>query len=141
MEHFNKANLKPYDLMPSRKDENQNDKSMTYRAGRSNISNDASNEIRKSAKAPIHLHNNNISTSTFRPQNSAPLDTNNRGNIAKDREVNNSLYESKHSNKIAKAESGPIMEKRDINNMDIEQIEERKRIEQKNKKMEEKIRY
>ena len=103
--------------MPSSKDGNQNDKSMTYKAGRSNIGNDISNDIRKSAKAPIHLNNNSISTSTYRPQNSAPLDKNNRGNIAKDREANNSIYESKHSNKIAKAESGPIMEKRDINNM------------------------
>ena len=124
MEHFNKANLKPSDLMPSRKDGNQNDKSMTYKVGKSNIDNDTSNDIRKSANAPIHFHNNSISTSTFRPQNSAPLDKNIRGNIAKDREVNNSFYESKHSNKFAKAESGPIMEKRDINN--VVKIEKKK---------------
>ena len=127
MEHFNKDKLKPSDLMPSRKDGNQNDKSITYKPGRSNISNELSNDVRRSAKAPIKLNNNNNnSNSGFRPQNSAPLDIkNNRGNITKDREVNNSYFESKHSNKIAKAESGTIMEKRDINK-NVVKLEKRK---------------
>jgi len=127
MEHFNKDKLKPSDLMPSRKDGNQNDKSITYKPGRSNISNELSNDVRRSAKAPIKLNNNNNnSNSGFRPQNSAPLDIkNNRGNITKDREINNSYFESKHSNKIAKAESGTIMEKRDINK-NVVKLEKRK---------------
>ena len=130
MEHFNKANLKASDLMPSRKDGNQNDKSITYKPARSNIANDLSNDVRKSAKAPIHLNNNNnnnISTSNFKQQNSAPLDPKNfRGNIAKDREANNSFYESKHSNKITKEESGTIMEKRDMNKGGVVKIEKKK---------------
>ena len=128
MEHFNKANLKASDLMPSKKDGNQNNKSHTYMPGRSNIANDESNDIRKSAKAPIHLNNNNnISTSNFRPQNSAPIDTKNiRGNISKYREINNAFYESKPSNKIAKAESGIIMEKRDMNKGGVVKIEKKK---------------
>ena len=89
MEHFNKANLKESDLMPSRFTTNNKDKTMTYRPLKSRFEFDTMND---SAKRYDELNDIKMTT-TIRPKFTTS------SNI-KEKEVINTFYVSRRNRKF-----------------------------------------
>jgi len=104
MEHFNKANLKESDLMPSNFRNDNNDKTKTYRPLKSRF---AFESVNDSAKKDDELKEIKMTT-TIRPRFTASKEV-------KEKEVINSLYVSRRNRGINNTET----KKKDDENIEV----------------------